>query len=167
MHSDNKRGFTLIEILVVLVIMGLLASTVVLRMPGGEAPLTEQAHRFAARATMAAQESVVTGMPMGLSVSGEGYAFYRFRGGEWVELKGDRYFGPETWSGGGVVSVQRDGNRLGRVETDEKAPYKPTVLFESTGFSTPFTVSFTEGSEQYAVSGNGRGDVLVQVHGEL
>ena len=167
MYCDNKRGFTLIEILVVLVIMGLLASTVVLTISGGDAPLTEQARRFAARATMAAQESIVTGKPMGLSVSGEGYAFYTFRSGEWVELKGDTVFGHERWSSEGTVSVQRDGNRLGRVETDEKTPFRPTVLFESTGFSTPFTVSFIEGREHYAVSSDGRGEVSVKVHEEL
>ena len=81
-----------------------------------------------------------------------------------MELKGDRYFGQEAWSREGTVSVLRDGNRLNRVTVDRSTPFQPTVIFDTTGISTPFIVSFMEDSEHYAVSGDGRGKVLVKPH---
>jgi prepilin-type N-terminal cleavage/methylation domain-containing protein len=51
----RRSGFSLVEMLVVLFVIGLLASVVVLSMPGDERILRNEAERFAAR-TIAARD---------------------------------------------------------------------------------------------------------------
>lgn len=164
MPGRNARGFSLIEIMVVLVIVGLLASTVVLTLPDGKAATSEQVNRFAARVAMVAQESIVTNTTMGLAISGEGYAFYKYKDGRWSELKNDRVFGRENWNAAATISIERDGGRLTRAT--ENAPFSPAIRFESTGLSTPFSLSFSAGDEKYRVIGDGRGHAEVKAHDE-
>ncbi len=167
MRAPRARGFSLIEILVVLVIIGLLASTVVLTLPDRDDVLREQVHRFAARVNMVSQEGVVANRPMGLAISHSGYAFFRYQDGRWQELADDRMFGSETWNAVGTISIERDQERLTRSTPGDDASLLPTILFEPTGQSTPFVVSFSNHEERYDVIGNSRGETVVKTHGDL
>ena len=76
-------GFTLVELLVVLVIIGLISAAVVLGMPDPRGSLRGEAQRFAARAEAARERAVMDNRPVALVLKDGGYGFERRTGGEW------------------------------------------------------------------------------------
>lgn len=106
---DPKRradGFSLVEMMVVLMIMGLLASVAVLSMPGDERKLRGEAERFAARTSAARDEAIVGARPVLLVVSNEGYYFEQRSQGQWQALPG-RGFDLTGWDDGTQVAADR------------------------------------------------------------
>lgn len=155
----TQRGFTLVETLVVLVIMGLLAATVVLTWPAGGA-LRDDAAALAARATLAAQESVISGAAMGLDVTDSGYAFYRMTDGAWREVDDERAFRRRHWREGVVPTVRREGFGAGDRRGSGPAA-APAVVFDPTGLVPVFSVTLAESGERLVVAANARGVVEV------
>lgn len=78
------QGFSLVELLVVLVIIGLMSSVVVLSLPERESDLDEAARVFAAKVVRATDESVMTGRPLRLLMTEAGYRFETRQQGDWV-----------------------------------------------------------------------------------
>ena len=70
----RERGFTLVELMVVLVIIGLAAAAVVLAMPDAGGSLHGEAERFAARAKAARDTAILESRFVSLEVTGTGYA---------------------------------------------------------------------------------------------
>jgi general secretion pathway protein H len=80
---------TLVEMLVVLAIVGISAGMVVLAVGGGrsDAAAQTEANRFADRLRLAADEALIAGRPVTLSMNPTGYAFGAGGApvGEWAE----------------------------------------------------------------------------------
>lgn len=71
-----SRGFTLLEILVVVVIIGVLAAAVVLAVDGGSArQLDREAERFRALLGQACEQAELGGRDLGVLVRDDGYGF--------------------------------------------------------------------------------------------
>lgn len=81
-----ERGFSLIELLVVIVVIGLLSSVVVLTMVDPRGRITSDADRFAGRVRAARDSAIVSGRPMALWVSQTGYGFERRTDGAWQAM---------------------------------------------------------------------------------
>lgn len=90
-------GFTLVELMVVLVIVGLMGAAVVLAAPSGSG-LARQADTFAARLLRAQEEAVLGMRAVQVTVDAGGYRFARRDFGQWQPLE-ERPFGPMAWSG--------------------------------------------------------------------
>jgi general secretion pathway protein H len=73
--SGRRKGLTLVEVLVVLAIVGVIAAMVTLsvRSQGDEARI--EANRFADRLRLAADEALIAGRPVTLTMDPAGYAF--------------------------------------------------------------------------------------------
>lgn len=70
-----SRGFTLMEIMVVVVLMGILASLAVLSVGGGPRDrLAEEGQRLAALVELQQQEAILSGEIRGVQFSRQGYA---------------------------------------------------------------------------------------------
>lgn len=140
-------GFTLLELMVVLTIIGFISAAVVMAIPDPRGRVIEDADRFAARVAAARDEAVVTARPVGLWVSPSGYGFQRREGGAWVPME-EKPFLTTDWKGGTRALTGRDG--------------ATQMAFDSTGLpSDPLTVTLARDGERVSVSVDMSGKVVV------
>ncbi len=90
-EGDPRRrgtGFTLLELVVVIALLGIVLSLVGLSMSRGgrDDRVLENAERLASVIRLLAQESVFTARPLGLDLHEAGYTAQRFDGQRWVSL---------------------------------------------------------------------------------
>lgn len=123
----GERGFTLVELMVVVTLIGLMSTLVVLSLPDSRPTLSGETDRFAARLLRAREEAVITGQTVEVTVAAEGYSFARRRGGERLPLA-EAPFGPEAWESDTRVSGTETAEPL-RVVFDSTGAAEPTELF--------------------------------------
>jgi len=95
----GQRGFTLVELMVVVTVIGLAAGVAVLSMPDPRGRLADEAGRFAVRVRAAHDLAIVEAAPVSLWVSGGGYGFDRRVAGQWVPMA-DKPLRVERWAEG-------------------------------------------------------------------
>jgi general secretion pathway protein H len=145
-RRDDKSGFTLVELMVVLVIVGLMSAAVVMAMPDPRGALRGEALRFAARADAARERAMMDNKPVALVLKEGGYGFEWRTGGEWRPV-GRRPFVAQDWSEGTHASIEGGESR---------------IVFDSTGFAEPARLRLERGKEvaRIEVSDGGRVRVL-------
>ncbi|WP_446657969.1 GspH/FimT family pseudopilin [Blastomonas sp. SL216] len=152
--EDFSSGFTMIELMVVLFIIGLVAGAVVLALPGDSAALSEDADRFAARVAAARDEAVVSARPIAVWIAPSGYGFDARQDRQWVPLNA-RTLANRDWKPGTMARIE------GTVaEGDEKAEDqgRARFWFDSTGLpNMPVTVVLARGtnSDRIVISATG------------
>lgn len=154
MRAHDSRGFTLLEMLVVLMIIGLFVGLVsAITQPDDRARLRLEAERLAQLLDFAATEARLSGRPIAWTADESGYRFWRaVEDSGWVEIRDNDILRARTLPQGISVSRLRvesthpqGGMRL------EMAPY---------GASLAFTIEMSLGAERYAVLGSPIGEVL-------
>lgn len=139
----DARGFTLVELMVVLVIIGMAGAAMVLTMPGDAARLRDEGERLAGRLDAARAEAILANRPVRATVDGAGYRFAVRRKGAWAALA-DKPFQPEQWDapttvGGGQASID----------------------FDSVGLATPATLDLGRAGARLTIAVDGAGRVRV------
>lgn len=140
--SRDQRGFTLLELLVVLVLMGIILSIAVLSLgDGGRGDqIREDARRLKALMELAGEESVLNTTPYGLELGEDGYRFLRYRDGEWQVLEGDELLRPREWLPDTEAVLFLEGHQVepgDKDEEEEEGPL-PSLIFYPDGERTPF-----------------------------
>ncbi len=153
-------GFSLIEVLVVLAIVGVLVLAVGIGVAsvGGERRLEREAERFQALVVHACTQAELGGRSIGLRVDAARYAFMTLGIEGWREGRGEGELRAREWMQGMHVTLARDGRELRTAADDAAAPQ--LVCFPS-GELTPFhlTLSLGEGLAAIDVVGHADGRV--------
>lgn len=105
------RGFTMIELLVVILLVGLLVSFAVLSV-GGPTPRQtqhEEARRLLARMDLAREEAVMQAGSLGVRFERDGYLFYHFIEGRWDPLGQRGLLEPYELPEAVVIDIEIDG----------------------------------------------------------
>ena len=154
MRKLNK-GFTLIEIMVVVVIVAVLISAVALSFPPvGDKLLKEHADRFSALVSLAQDEAILQSTELAIEITPQGYSFYQNQGNSWVALN-DLPFSKRQLPSEISTKMYLDGISIDLKNRDEN---KPQVVILSSGEMTPFTynLQFKDQSEiKLKVDANG------------
>jgi general secretion pathway protein H len=149
-------GFTLIEMLVVIVIIGILAGTIMLGFSGRdrEQNLRTEAERLAILIEMARSEAVQRNEEWGLAFGESTYRFLVFdpKRAAWIEQKGQT-FHPRTVAEM-AFTVRVDALAIPGAKTAKDAP---AIIMFSSGEQTPFEVEITPTwqSEPWLVASDG------------
>lgn len=154
--APSHKGFTLIELMVVLVVVGLLVSLVGMNIGGGgeRRELTEATRTLYLRMQVAADEAILTSREIGIQFQeNNGYRFVGFDrdAAEWIPeppggLPGGRL--PE-WVALELDSEADSGGGTGL--GDSEAELVPDIVFFSSGEMTPFELSLWWKKEPDAV----------------
>lgn len=144
----SNRGFTLIEILVVLILVGLLASMAVFTMGGKsqQRELQNEIRELYLLMQTASDQAVLNNLELGLLFEEDGYRFVAFEDetGEW-KTSGERIFRARGFPEWLVTTrfIESDAPRLASAEDK----LRPDLVFFSSGETTPFELEFTIGSQ--------------------
>jgi len=155
----GRQGFTLIEMLVVLLIMGLLVGLVsITAQPDDRALLRVEAERLAQLLDLAATESRLTGRSIAWTADGPGYRFWQFSEySDWSEIDDDDFLHARTLPQGMTISNLR-------VENTRSSEHM-RVEFNSSGSALSFSVEMSLGAAHYTVVNSPIGDVSVLPEG--
>jgi len=150
-----SRGFTLIEMLVVLMIMGLFLGMVsTITRPDDRAVLQLEAERLAQLMDFAAAEARLTGKSIAWTADESGYRYWRSGDDAvWSEIRDSELLRARTLPQGMVVS----GFRVENMQPQGAM----RLEFSPQGSSLAFIIRMSLGAEHYAVTGSPVGDVRV------
>ena len=161
----RESGFTLIELMVVLFIIGLVAGAVVLSLPGDSAALSEDADRFAARVAAARDEAVVSARPIAVWIAPSGYGFDARQDRQWVPLNA-RTFANRDWKPGTIARIEGEAAetaaRAAPVGADPATapPSRARFWFDATGLpNAPVEVVLSRGANSNRIIISATGEV--------
>lgn len=156
-------GFTLIELMVVIVIISVILSFVTLSIgDGGQArQLEQEAQRLASLLKLARQEAIMQAQEMGVSFDDQGYHFYMLQDlQQWQPLNQHDVFHPRILPAAMQVEIHLEGEPLVLGE----AQNSPQLLILSSGEWMPFDILFQMTSNEnlrYRLSSTLVGDINV------
>jgi general secretion pathway protein H len=119
--SDREAGFTLVELMVVIVIIGVLSATAMLAMPDPRGSVRDDGTAFAARLATARDLSITGGRDIGVKVDASGYGFSVRDGAGWQPVAA-KALAARGWAPGVAAETAIDGEML---------------VFDTTGLATP------------------------------
>ena len=151
--GDRRRGFTLIEMMVVLMIMGLFVGLVsAITRPDDRAVLRLEAEKLAQLLDFASAEAQLTGKSIAWTADAASYRFWRSGDdATWSEIRDSELLRTRTLPQGIAVSGFRVENM--RPQGAMRLEFAPQ------GSSLAFTIAMSLGPERYSVTGSPVGDV--------
>ena len=130
-----QKGFTLIEIMVVVVIAAVLIGAVTIAFPPvGDKLLQEEADRFSSLIALAQDEAILQSNTLAFEVTEKGYSFYKNQSNNWVPIS-ERPFTKRNLAVGVSTEIYLDGIL---VDLEEREEDTPQVVILSSGEMTPF-----------------------------
>jgi len=163
----RRAGFTLIEVLVVLVIIAVLTSVAVLSVGvlGKDRSLDAEGERYADVAAAALEQAQLEGRDYGIRFSASRYEVlaYVTRRQRWESLADDRLYAAYDLPAGIAVRLEIEGKTIQFAEDKPGVERVPQVLLFASGDVSPYRLSFArEGSEDaWSVAGDAGGTLQV------
>lgn len=158
-RTTSQAGFTLVEVLVSLLILGLMTGLVILNLPKDNDTLHKRGQRIAAHFEMAAQASIFYHEPVGIRLTDSGYEAVRYLKNEWVPLR--------TFAFGTGIEPELELVQNG-IKVDLKAAGKlgvPPIRFDATGLATPFHLKIAAGPDEIRIQGDVTGRIAFETEG--
>jgi general secretion pathway protein H len=186
-----ERGFTLIEIMVVMLVIGIIMSLATLSINLNQSNILEdEIKRMRSLTSMASEEAIMQGEEMAVEMHSNGYQFLRLMQSgeqwEWTPVKEDKLFRPRCFPPGLDMKLELEGEPatldsmscdFGRDVLDKKEDSEdvsskleeeneneiPRIFLLSSGELTPFTVTLVwEDGSEYKLSGELTGELELQ-----
>src|SRR3569623_2652241 len=171
-HPHRRRqsaaGFTFLEVLVVILIIGVIISFAALSINRADYSVEEETQRLAALIKLGSLEAVLQGREFALEFVADRYAFVVFAVEQWQPLADDDILRPRTLPFDVVVDLKLEGDQLalatpppadGMEKRERQVP--PRIFLLSSGEMSPFELSVhkTGVGGGYRLTGGSRGEL--------
>lgn len=161
-RRNREAGFTLVEVLCVLALLGLTAGLVVLNLPKPAPPFEQEALGVTTTLNIAAQESVIDGKIRGVDFTTGKLEVLRYDG-EWISEHESVFYDIASVE---LTVEQQEIDLVSRTRSkakaEEDAEFPPLIYFDATGNVTPFTLFLNGSEESVSVSPNIRGRIIME-----
>ncbi|MFT6920497.1 MAG: general secretion pathway protein H [Cognaticolwellia sp.] len=170
-HKHRQQGFTLIEVMLVIVLIGVMVSAVQFTFSGNKAEqlLEQNSARFAGVFDVAAEYGLLNNIELGLFVEKNTYQFLGYDGVSWSPIASNPMFEVFTLPEGIEITLQLDDlpieepllfdssllineDQDDNFTEEEKKKIIPQVYMLSGGDITPFSLTFS--LAEFAIDGD-------------
>lgn len=168
MQRHYNKGFTLLEVMLVLLLLGMVSVGVVMTLPssGSTTEGTEwHAQRFSTLLQLAQDQALILNTEFGIQFNEQGYTFtsYDAIGKQWIPIVDDRIHGDVTFPDDMLAEYDLSGSVWGELESvqnsatddsfindserisigeEEQTTFQPVVYIMASGEVTPFSYTF-------------------------
>ena len=163
----RARGFTLLEILIVLVIIAVMTTVAVLSIGvlGGDRGLEDEGDRYTDVVAAASQQAELEGRDYGIWIGPGRYQVYAFSVTKqlWEMLPDDRMYEEHDLPSGITLDLEIEGRPVALGLEKPGEPRLPQVLLFASGDSAPYRLSLTrdDSALKWLVDGQADGTLLV------
>ena len=156
-QPTGEHGFTLVEVLVTLVIMGLMTGAVIMNLPEGENPALVQGRKMATQLNMIAQSSMISRQSLGVRLRDGHMETVRYQQGEWQVVQ-DIPIDESVFSTFDFIQngAKIDLRRAAKTQI-------PLIRYDVTGLATPFELRLENGEGSFQLIGEIDGRVQLVV----
>jgi general secretion pathway protein H len=154
--SANQRGFTLIEVMVVVIIIGVLINFVTISF-GRNSPqdqLKTEAQRLSSLIGLASEEALLRSVLIGVDIGEQAYGFMHLEEGNWVPMD-DNLFRKRELPEGMLFTIAST-QQIGEDEEEDL----PEIILLNSGEMTPFELKLSSDriDSYYRLTGNELGE---------
>ncbi|MFK7886198.1 MAG: type II secretion system minor pseudopilin GspH [Gammaproteobacteria bacterium] len=143
----DQRGFTLIEIMVVVVLIGIAVTTIVVKFDFNLGPkeVREEVRRFERLFQMAWEQAQIEGRSVGIEIDQSSFSFYSYDPlqRQWVGMENDEFFKTRELPDGIYFDLRMEDKDIELQTNDDDdtdIDISPQVLLLSSGEATPFNL---------------------------
>jgi general secretion pathway protein H len=146
--ARRAGGFTLLEVLVVLVIIGIITTMAVVSIGvlGGDHEMDQEVRRLQAVLNQAREEAQIEGRDVGMRFDADGYDFldYDGRNARWLPVADDPLLRPRRLPAGVTLVLRMESREVKldpRTPPTDAKPAQPQLLVQASGDLEPFELS--------------------------
>ncbi len=171
MYKQRQQGFTLLELIVVTLIIGLMVGVVSLSSGlNRQHDVEEEIKRIAALVDLAAQESVFKSTEIALEFEEDRYRFLTLADNEWRSIEADKIFRERELPAGLELELFIEGEQQFEFNIEEfsldeeEKDNHPRIFLFSSGELTPFELNLKndDGDTLYTLTGSLTGELEIQ-----
>ncbi len=148
--ARKDAGFTLIEMMMVLLIIGVMSTAVLLTIPDKKPKAQDFTETLVRNLNLAAQTSLLSGQPAAFGLTRDGYVIYAYKDEAWAQDD------VQSWPDNVSIRFEKDNRRL---ELPRKA--LPVIIFEPTGQSDVFRLTLRHGDQNFDLHSAGDGRIKI------